>query len=452
MNKFRFSLAMITGKTMIRLMRLMKRNATNLPGSVALSICPDMLSGFTMPENVIVVTGTNGKTTVTNMLGGILKKKGLNVITNSFGGNVNTGIANLFIDHSKLNGTVKADIALIEMDERSAPRVLPFVKPDYLLCTNLQRDSMKRNASPEFIFNLLDRNIPSKTTLILNADDLISSRLAEGNKRAYFGIDLLEDEVPTTDNLICDVKICPECGTVMEYKFKHYNHIGQAFCPECGLKNPESDFQITKSDGENVSIRHNGSEEVYPLPNNRITDIYNTAAVTAFLRTFGFSEEDVRTGLDGAEIVKSRFETFTSHGREVFITLAKGQNPVACSAAFDFVRKSEGKKAVVLIVEDACYRQQSSENIAWIYEADFEFLKGDDIEQIIVGGERCQDFLVRMLLAGIDRDKISICMSESDVASQIKWESFEKLFILYHFYNTDALLNLKKQIQEGGTK
>ena len=338
------------------------------------------------------------------------------------------------------------------MDERSAPRVLPYIKPDYLLCTNLQRDSMKRNASPEFIFTLLDRNIPSKTTLILNADDLISSRLAKENKRAYFGIDLLEGEVPTTDNLICDVKICPECGTVMKYKFKHYNHIGQAYCPECGLKNPESDFQITKSDGESISIRHNGSEEIYPLPNNRITDMYNTAAVTAFLRTFGFTEDEVRTGLESAEIIKSRFETFTSHGREVFITLAKGQNPVACSAAFDYVRKSEGKKAVVLIVEDACYRQQSSENIAWIYEADFEFLKGDDIEQIIVGGERCQDFLVRMMLAGIDKDKISICMKESDVAAHIKWDSFEKLFILYHFYHTDALLNLKKQIQDGGTK
>lgn len=69
----------------------MKRNATNLPGEIMLIFYPDLLKHFDMPENVIAVTGTNGKTTVSNMIGNILKANGYDIINNSFGGNVDTG-------------------------------------------------------------------------------------------------------------------------------------------------------------------------------------------------------------------------------------------------------------------------------------------------------------------------------------------------------------------------
>ena len=136
---------MLIGKAMIRGMRMLKRNATNLPGEVALFICPKLISKFHMPENVIVVTGTNGKTTVTNMLGSALKKIGHEPVMNAFGGNVDTGIANVLIENSTISGKIRKDTVLIEMDERSAPRILPYLKPDYLICTNLQRDSMKKS-------------------------------------------------------------------------------------------------------------------------------------------------------------------------------------------------------------------------------------------------------------------------------------------------------------------
>ena len=171
-KRISYYVAALVGKAMIHGMHLMKRNATNLPGEVALQLCPSLLANFQMPKHVIVVTGTNGKTTVTNLIGNVLKKCGNDIITNAFGGNVDTGIASLLLANSKLNGTLTADTLLLEMDERSAQRILPYVKPDYLVCTNLQRDSMKRNAHVEFIFDFLNRNIPEKTVVISNADDL----------------------------------------------------------------------------------------------------------------------------------------------------------------------------------------------------------------------------------------------------------------------------------------
>lgn len=442
----RFYISLLGAKIMIKLMRLMKRNATNLPGEIMLIFYPDLLKHFDMPENVIAVTGTNGKTTVSNMIGNILKANGYDIINNSFGGNVDTGIASLLLDNCTLSGGFKKDTAVLEVDERSAARVLPYVKPDWLVCTNLQRDSMKRNAHTEFIFNILNSNIPEKTKLILNGDDLISSRLAEKNPRTYFGIDRLENENPTLDNLICDIVNCPVCGNKLEFAFRHYNHIGRAKC-SCGFSSPDIDFDVKASENNEAVIMHNGNEERYKLPNNRITDLYNTVAAVTFSRTFGLSYEQVAKAMSEVKVVKSRYDSFNAGGKEVLVSLAKGQNPVACSGVCDFIRRESGNKAVIMILEDLYDSKRTSENIAWIYETDFEFLKGDDIKQIIVGGKRADDYMVRLLIAGIDKDKIVCCRNETDTPSHLKPELFDKLIIMYDLFNVESLNSIKEQLK-----
>ena len=442
----RFYISVLGAKIMIKLMRLMKRNATNLPGEIMLIFYPDLLKHFDMPENVIAVTGTNGKTTVSNMIGNILKANGYDIINNSFGGNVDTGIASLLLDNCTLSGGFKKDTAVLEVDERSAARVLPYVKPDWLVCTNLQRDSMKRNAHTEFIFNILNSNIPEKTKLILNGDDLISSRLAEKKPRTYFGIDRLENENPTLDNLICDIVNCPVCGNKLEFAFRHYNHIGRAKC-SCGFSSPDIDFDVKASENNEAVIMHNGKEERYKLPNNRITDLYNTVAAVTFSRTFGLSYEQVAKAMSEVKVVKSRYDSFNAGGKEVLVSLAKGQNPVACSGVCDFIRRESGNKAVIMILEDLYDSKRTSENIAWIYETDFEFLKGDDIKQIIVGGKRADDYMVRLLIAGIDKDKIVCCRNETDPPSPPKPELFDKLIIMYDLFNVESLNSIKEQLK-----
>lgn len=442
----RFYISVLGAKIMIKLMRLMKRNATNLPGEIMLIFYPDLLKHFDMPENVIAVTGTNGKTTVSNMIGNILKANGYDIINNSFGGNVDAGIASLLLDNCTLSGGFKKDTAVLEVDERSAARVLPYVKPDWLVCTNLQRDSMKRNAHTEFIFNILNSNIPEKTKLILNGDDLISSRLAEKNPRTYFGIDRLENENPTLDNLICDIVNCPVCGNKLEFAFRHYNHIGRAKC-SCGFSSPDIDFDVKASENNEAVIMHNGKEERYKLPNNRITDLYNTVAAVTFSRTFGLSYEQVAKAMSEVKVVKSRYDSFNAGGKEVLVSLAKGQNPVACSGVCDFIRRESGNKAVIMILEDLYDSKRTSENIAWIYETDFEFLKGDDIKQIIVGGKRADDYMVRLLIAGIDKKKIVCCRNETDTPSHLKPELFDKLIIMYDLFNVESLNSIKEQLK-----
>lgn len=446
----RFYISVAGAKLIIKLMRLMHRNATNLPGEIALIFYPKLLRYFEMPETVIAVTGTNGKTTVSNLIGEILTKNGYDHINNSFGGNVDTGIASILLDNCTLSGKFKKDTALFEMDERSAPRLLPYLRPDWLVCTNLQRDSMKRNAHPEFIFRILNENIPDKTKLILNGDDLISGRLALNNKRAYFGISKLENEQTTEDNIICDISDCPQCGTKLDFSFRHYNHIGRAVCPKCGFSSPEIDYDMKSAKNGKAVISSKGSEETYPLLNNRITDYYNVTAAVAFCREFGLSEKQIADSLQSMNIVSSRYESFRACGKEVIVSLAKGQNPVACSGVCDFVRREPGKKAVIMILEDLYDSKRTSENIAWIYETDFEFLKGNGVEQIIVGGKRAADYIVRLLLAGIDRDKIFTCTDEKDTVKLLKPEKVDKIMVMYDLFNVESLNSIKSQLRQLG--
>lgn len=158
--------------------------------------------------------------------------------------------------------------------------------------------------------------------------------------------------------------------------------------------------------------------------------------------------------LSKAKIVKTRYDNYRIGNHEIIISLAKGQNPVACSGVCNAVSKESGNKAVIMILEDYYDAQRTSENLAWIYETDFEYLNDDSIKQIIVGGKRCSDYLLRLLMAGIDREKISICDSETDTVSFLKPENAEKIMIMYDLFNTKSLDIIKTQLEEklGGKK
>ena len=107
MKKLRFYLAMFAAKTGHGVLRLLGRNASYLPGKVAVNLCPDFLAQLTPPKTVIAVTGTNGKTTVSNLLTSILKENGYSVTNNSFGSNVQAGVATALLVESTWGGKAK---------------------------------------------------------------------------------------------------------------------------------------------------------------------------------------------------------------------------------------------------------------------------------------------------------------------------------------------------------
>ena len=191
----RFITALWLAKLSIPVLKITGHNATDFPGSLAIKICPDFFARIEKPETIIAVTGTNGKTTCANMICDAMEAAGIKVLCNRYGSNIATGLSTCLLQASTLTGKTKYDTAVLEIDERSAPRIFPYLKPKYMCVTNLFRDSIMRNGHPDYIAGILDKNIPKETKLILNGDDLISGRIAIDNPRVYYGIDKLDTDV-----------------------------------------------------------------------------------------------------------------------------------------------------------------------------------------------------------------------------------------------------------------
>ena len=148
---------------------------SSLPGKLALKVCPDILSRVRLPEHIIAVTGSNGKTSTVEMIAAILRADGKNVTSNQEGSNQIEGVATLILTHATLGGTVRADVLLLESDERYARYSFRHFHPTEFVITNLYRDQLTRNGHPEWVYDAILPAIHPETELILNADDPLSS-------------------------------------------------------------------------------------------------------------------------------------------------------------------------------------------------------------------------------------------------------------------------------------
>lgn len=430
-------------------LKVIGRDATYFPGKLAVTLCPDFLGRIDKPQTIIAVTGTNGKTTVCNMIEDCLKENEYDFIDNHLGSNVNSGLASTLIEGAKLSGKQKKNLAVFEIDERSAVKVYPYITPTYLVCTNLFRDSLKRNAHTEFISGILTNNIPSKTKLILNGDDLIVSNLAPENERVYFGIDRLETDTDTCENIVRDITVCPKCDNKLEYDFVRYNHVGRAHCTKCDFASPKIDYEVTDIDYKNMQMTvKSNEEEKYDLINNNIINIYNMLATITVLKELGLKREQINSVLKKQKIVDTRYSKEKVKNIEIITQLAKGMNPIACSRAFDYVRKESGNKAVFVLLDDLHEAANYSENIAWHYDTDYEFLNTDSIKQVLTAGARYLDTYVRLQMADIPTDKIVYQRDEMSLVDKLELKDIDKVFILHDLYSIDLKNQLKRKIEE----
>lgn len=444
-KNLRFFVALIISKAAMWLQKLLGMNASYFPGKLAIKLCPDFLGRIDKPETIITVTGTNGKTTCCNMLLDVLTENGYDVLNNRAGSNIDAGIASALIAGSDLAGHVHQKYAVFEVDERSSKKIYKYVHPDYAVCTNLFRDSIQRNAHPEFIFSFIDSALPDDTHMILNADDPISSRLKAGNRRSCFSIERLPSDRDECVNIINDMRVCPNCGEKLEYEYVRYHHIGKMHCPGCGFASPEADYAALPDHAEKCfSVRTKNGSESYPLINDSVFNTYNQVTVVSVLREFGLPAEAIAKSFSHMSIVKSRYTNVVKNGVEVVTNMTKGQNPVACSIVFDYIRSEEGVKEVIVMLDDMTYKK-TTEIVTWVYDADFEFLNDESIKRVVVCGVRMHDYHLRLLLAGVPEEKIRCVELETDAPAQLELDGTDKVFILHDLTTPQ----LTKQVRDG---
>lgn len=449
MNRLRYFIALWASKSAYLALRLLKRNATMFPGYLALKICPDYLAQTKKSPNVLCVTGTNGKTTTTNMVADILSESGYKVVSNRYGSNINTGVATALTHSVNVFGKPRIDVLALEVDERFSRLILPFIKPDYLIVTNLFRDSIKRNAHPEYIFSILDTYVPKTTKLILNADCLQSSQLLKDNERVYFSIDRLPTDVTECVNLINDFSFCPKCNEKLKFNFLRYHHIGNAYCPNCDFKSYEAKYHLTNIDYDNqsITVSIDGKEDKYPMVNRALYNIYNELAAISLMNEFNVDTEKVKDYLRKISVTQTRYKEGKVGNTSIIRTMAKGQNSVSCSRTLDFVGHEEGEKSVFIMIDDLFERKDSSEFIGWIYDADFEFLNTPEMKQVILAGPRCFDYKLRLLIAGLPEEKI-LCEEDEFKAIKLIDKNVSKFYLLHDTSTYDLACEVEEKIIE----
>lgn len=450
MKPIKFYLVLWLAKLARVALKVIRRDATYFPGKLAVTLCPDFLGYIEKPNTIIGVTGTNGKTTVCNMISDILTDNGYAIMNNMLGANINAGVASALIVNSTFTGKSKKQLGVLELDERSAVKIYPYVTPTYLVCTNLFRDSIKRNAHTEFIADILTRYIPKETMLLLNGDDLITANLAPENARKYFSIAELETDTKECRNIVRDITVCPKCRAKLEYAYVRYNHIGKAHCTKCDFASPEPDYLVRKLEIEQAQMElqtKEGNIENYHLVSNNIINIYNQLAAIVAVKQIGLTQEQIENSLQKLKIVETRFQKEVVNGTEIILHLAKGMNPIACSRAFDYVRVEKGRKAVILLLDDLHEAQSGSENSTWIYDTDYEFLNEESIEQIVVAGPRYMDSKLRLEIAGVPAEKIVAMRNELEVAEAVNTD-VDKIFVLHDLYAIALANEVKEKIEE----
>jgi UDP-N-acetylmuramyl tripeptide synthase len=161
------------GKTVFTLLRLSGKRGSALPGLIVEWLYPKFLAGTLakIPEGVIVITGTNGKTTSTKMLSYIIRQN-KRVLTNPTGSNFIRGIIASLLQHSNWTGSLPYDVVVIELDEAYAAKFVEHFKPRGTIVLNVMRDQMDRFGEIDYTAGLINKVVINTTDfVVLNRDD-----------------------------------------------------------------------------------------------------------------------------------------------------------------------------------------------------------------------------------------------------------------------------------------
>jgi lipid II isoglutaminyl synthase (glutamine-hydrolysing) len=369
-------LAVAAGKV-ARVASRLRGGGSALPGLVVEKVDPHFLTHALadLRHGVVVVTGTNGKTTTTKMLVAILREHGLTVFTNPTGSNFTRGVISSMLAEIPLSGRLKADMAVLELDEAHALKFAAEVRPTYSLLLNVARDQLDRFAEIDHTAKLL-AELATQTTsgVVLNIDDSFVSRIAdsvpEGVTVTYFGVDpSIADRLPELQE--ADVRFDDD------------------FRPP---KPTEADGLLKPHDERSFEVRFGDTERVGPLvlKQRGLAAMINATAATTTARALlaqSFRATDAVAALQRVEPPFGRGEVIDADGAPLELVLVK--NP----AGFTVALGTYGNAPVTTMVA-INDNYADGRDVSWLYDVSFRSLRDRGVA--ITSGMRAYDMALRL--------------------------------------------------------
>lgn len=431
-------LAIIVCK-ILRIVGKLVGKGSSLPGKFALKICPDVLSKVSLPEKIIAVTGSNGKTSTVEMIAHILRENGVSVVYNAEGSNQIEGVTTFILSNATLFGKVRGDVLLIESDERYAKYTFKHFAPTHFVITNLYRDQLTRNGHPMWVYNAVNDSIRDTTQLILNADDPLVSLFGKDRANTlYFGADELSTDTKEFTSVYNDGVYCPVCHAPMTYSTYHYNHIGHFDCQVCGYTRQPTDFTLTAADLTEGHITIDGKYKI-DLALRSLYNIYNLLAAYSVASIVGIEGEKIVAAVNNYTLKNGRVRSFTIGDRKGIFLVAKHENSVSYDLSLK-VAASDPEPSELLIIVDAVSRKYFTSDVSWLYDIDFHTLDCDNIKSIILAGTYANDLAARFSYTKIGEYKLKVTESIDEAVEMLKSGGKEKIYVITCFSDKDKFL------------
>jgi UDP-N-acetylmuramyl tripeptide synthase len=368
-------------------------SGSSLPGMIAEAVSPGFIRRRgRLCANVVLVSGTNGKTTTSSMLRAILDGEGIPTVGNETGANLRQGIAT-----SLLRVPKATEMAVLEVDEATLTSVMPELEPRLLVLTNVFRDQMDRFGEVERVIELLDRScdlLPEDATILANVDDPLLWPALEHRDPVGFGIRLLEGST-SVPSMRLEVEVCSRCGEPLVYSSRTFAHLGVASCSSCSWRSTEPTYRGTISERRGLrSVTLEVAGERLTLPTGGVHNAYNAIAAISAADHLGVPMSQAVQTLRSFQPRFGRAEQVHVDGRSVWLALMK--NPGAADVLIDEIADDSDVGAVVVSVNDAA---ADGRDISWIWDADFERLVRAGLP-LVPSGSRVGDVAVRLKYTG----------------------------------------------------
>ncbi len=384
LDRARLAIAVALAKILPPLVKKMGLGAGSvLPGEIARRLHPQLLSllGEQVQQGIILIVGTNGKTTTSLLLRTILEENGAKVAHNSSGANLINGLITALLADTNLVGKLDADYAILEVDENVLPLIVKQCQPSIILGLNLFRDQLDRYGEVDVISQRWQdaiRPLPSSTQIILNGDDPTLCYLGQNLAQTvlFFGLNEPERYLKEIPHAV-DSIYCPACGASLNYQGVYLSHLGDYDCPSCDFTKAPLDIDSQQWGQILVGIYNK----------------YNTLAAALTAQQLNIPRALIDETIKTFRAAFGRAEELTIDDKQVRILLSK--NPVGMNETIRAVNeiKAQGNSDTTLLVLND--RTPDGTDVSWIWDVDTETMVAQG-GTIVVSGDRAYDMALRI--------------------------------------------------------
>lgn len=404
----------------VRSIAKLRGGGSALPGLVVERIDPQFVSQTLaqLPHGVVIVSGTNGKTTTTKMIVELLEAQGLRVFTNRTGSNFVRGVAAALLGAIDMKGTLGADIAVLELDEAHAVHFVKTVQPRYSLLLNVMRDQLDRFGEIDATAKLLQTIAQAtRDEIVVNREDprllAFAKDPALKNKLSFFGLsDETRARFPSDDTMRATTTTSP-------------------------VNLPTADVVLYELSPENQATFLIGNKRIFThLKLQGIYNIYNAAAALALVYRICDSDFDLFKAKRVLETMMPAFgrgETLTVAGQPVELVLVK--NPGGFRLGLQSF--SPDGWATMIAIND---NYADGRDMSWLWDVDFDSLRPHGVAE--VSGIRAYDMALRLQYEGVDVARVMPDLKDS-LAHFLKHEATvpKRIYCTY-----TAMLELRREL------